>query len=95
MATLKATHRLIDSVWTVEFNVVSPTEVEILKFSRDDPEGYDKERSLPQATVVEDADRTVTGLLIRNKFDSFSWVNLNNCDYALNVVNPKHVFDYK
>ena len=92
---MKATERLIDSVWTVEFNVKSPTEVEIVKFSREDPEGYKREHELPQATVVEDENRTVTGLLIRNKFEPFEWVNLNNCDYALNVVNPKHVFDYK
>lgn len=92
---MKATHRLIDSVWTVEYNIVSPTEVEILRFSREDPEGYQKERELPQCQVVENEKRDFVGLLVRDKFDSFEWVNLGNCDHQYVVVNVKHVFDYK
>jgi hypothetical protein len=91
---MKATHRLIDSVWTVEYNEVSPTEVEILSFNRTDPEGYEKERQLPQCTVIEDDNRTFVGLLVRDKFESFKWVNKENCDRKYVVVNPKHVFSY-
>jgi len=91
---MKATHRLIDSVWTVEYNIVSPTEVEIVRFSRDDEEGYEKEKQLPQCSVIEDDNRTFTGLLVRDKHDSFSWVDETNCDRKYNVTNPKHVFDY-
>jgi len=92
--TMKATHRLIDSVWTVEYNILSPTEVEILKFGRDDPEGYEKERQLPQCNVVEDDKRTFVALQVRDSFDSFKWVNAENCDREYKVVNPKHIFSY-
>ena len=97
---MKATKRLIDSVWTVEYNILSPTEVEILKFSREDPEGYEKERQLPQCGIIEDKgkdgySRTFVGLVVRDKFDSFGpWVNKQNCDHEYTVVNPKHIFDY-
>lgn len=92
---MKATHRLIDSVWTVEYNVVSPTEVEIVNFSRDDEEGYNKEKELPQCSVVEGERRTFVGLLVRDNFDSFKGVNRMNCTHTYKVVNPKHVFEYK
>jgi hypothetical protein len=92
---MKATHRLIDSVWTVEYNIVSPTEVEILKFGREDPEGYQKERELPQCTVVEDEKRTFKQLLVRNSFNAFGWVSADDCDHKYEVINPKHVFSYK
>ncbi len=91
---MKATHRLIDSVWTVEFNEVSPTEVEIIRYSREDPEGYYRERELPQCTVVEAEGRIFTELMMRDKFHPFGWVNGDNCDRTYKVVNPKHVFDY-
>jgi hypothetical protein len=92
---MKATHRLINSVWTVEYEIVSPTEVRIINFTRDDPEGYEREKELPQATVVEDLGRTVVGLLIRDKPDSFAWVNEKNCDHKYTVINPQHVFSYR
>ena len=92
--TKKATKRLLDSVWTVEFKEVSPTEVEIVRYSRDDQEGYDRERKLPQGVLVETENRTVTHLLIREEFDSHNWVNETNADRKLLVVNPKHIFDY-
>ena len=91
---MKATHRLINSVWTVEYNIVSPTEVEIVKFSREDPEGYERERELPQCTVVEAEGRIFAALLVRDAFDAFGWVNLENCDRKYVVTNQKHVFDY-
>jgi hypothetical protein len=92
---MKATKRLIDSVWTVEFHQVSETEVEILKYSREDPEGYEHERELPQCRIVENADRTAVALLIRDKFDSFTWCDESNCNHRFIIKNPKHIFDYK
>ena len=91
---MKATERLINSVWTVEYNEVSPTEVEIVKFSRDDQEGYDKERELPQFLLIEESGRIVTKLLIRDKYKPFEWVNEGNCDREYKVVNPKHIFSF-
>lgn len=91
---MKATHRLIDSVWTVEYNTVSPTEVEVIRISRDDKEGYERERQLPQCKIVEDDKRIVIELLVRDSFNSFNWVNPENCDHTYKVVNPKHIFSY-
>jgi hypothetical protein len=91
---MKATHRLIDSVWTVEYKHVSIHDVEIIKYSRSDPEGYKREQELPQATIIEDEKRIVHTLLVRDEFHPFEWVNLNNFDHSYTVVNPKHIFDY-
>jgi hypothetical protein len=92
---MKATHRLIDSVWTVDFSIISPTEIIVNRFSRDDQEGYDRERELPQCTVKEDEHRRFVGLFVRDKYEPFDWCSALNCDHEYTVVNPKHVFDYK
>lgn len=92
---MKATHRLIDSVWTVEYNVVSPTEVEIIKFTREDQEGYDKERELPQCAIIEGDKRTFIQLLVKDKYISFEWVNKETCDHTYTVTNPRYIFNYK
>lgn len=92
---MKATNRLIDSVWTVEFNVISDTEVEILKFTREDIEGYEKEKQLPQCAVIEGDKRTFEKLLVRNSYDQFGRVNKDNCDNEYTVVNPRYIFNYK
>lgn len=91
---MKATHRLIDSVWTVEYEILSPTEIKIIRFSREDPEGYQRERELPQCTVKEENDRTFVGLYVRDKYEPFSWCSALNCDHEYTVVNPMYVFDY-
>ena len=91
---LKATHRLIDSVWTVGYNIVNENEIEVISFNRNDPEGYKNERTLPQCTVIEDDKRNFVGLMVRDKFYSFDWVNKENADHTYKVVNQKNVFDY-
>ncbi len=91
---MKATKRLIDSVWTLEFEVLNGNEVKILKYSRDDQEGYDNERTLPQCRVVEDDDRNAISVLIRDKYDGFEWVDEKNCDKTYKVVNVMHIFSY-
>lgn len=92
---MKATERLIDSVWTVEYKVVNENEVEILKFSRDDADGYRNEKNYPQCTIFEDDKRYAIELLIRNKYDQFgSFVNKVNCDRCYKIINPKHIFNY-
>lgn len=92
---MKATNRLIDTVWTVEFNVISDTEVEILKFTRTDPEGYEKERQLPQCAIIEGDKRTFVSLLVRDEFKSFERVNKDNCDHQYTVINPRYIFNYE
>ena len=91
---MKATKRLLDSVWTLEFEVLNENEVKILKYSRDDKEGYDNERTLHQCRVVEDDDRNAISVLIRDKYDAFEWVDDKNCDRTYKVANVKHIFSY-
>lgn len=92
---LKATKRLLDSVWTVSYNVLNENEIEIIGYNRDDPEGYTNEHNLPQCTVIEDDKRIVVGLLVRDKYDWVNWVNKDNADHIYKVVNPKHFTCYK
>jgi len=91
--TFKATERLLDSVWTVEFTL-SNGMATIIRHSREDQEGYDKERELPQFTLIETKERIVTRILIRDAYSAFDWVNEENCSQGYEVVNPKHVFSY-
>lgn len=90
----KATERLIDSVWTLSYVILSYNLIEIIGYNREDPEGYKKEHDLPQCHVVEDPQRNIVKVFIRNTFDAFSWVNAENCDITYSVSNPKFVFDY-
>lgn len=92
--TLKATHRLIDSVWTLEFERIGDTQARITRYSRNDPEGYNREKELPQCTLVEAEGRVVTHVLLRENYKPFEWVDRDNCDFIFEVVNPLYVFSY-
>ena len=76
----KATHRLIDSVWTITADI-QDGKAKLLNYNRDDPEGYIHERTLPKGRVIEGEKRVVEHLLIDGE--------------RYEVTNPKHVFDYK
>jgi hypothetical protein len=93
--TMKATKRLIDSVWTLEYEFVPGGGVKILNYNREDPEGYEKEHDLPQCRIIEDEKRNITDVLIRNQYKPFDGVTKDNCDWDLKVVNPRYIFDYK
>ena len=73
MDALKATQRLIDSVWTLTYKIIDG-KVEILEHNRTDPEGYEKEGELPNFNLLEGNDREVYGVLIRDKHDNFEWL---------------------
>lgn len=91
MTIIKATKRLIDSVWTVEFEDLGNNQARIIRYSRNDEEGYEKEGKLPYGTVIEDEGRTVTGVRI----DSHHWSDdKNKTVKTYTVVNPDHVFSY-
>ncbi|MCF2220985.1 hypothetical protein H9Q08_17000 [Chryseobacterium sp. PS-8] len=92
---MKATQRLIDSVWTVEYKKVSEGKVKILNYSRNDPEGYEREKELPQCKLVEAEERIVTHLWLKpyNAFDG--WINEKNATETYEVVNPKFIFSYE
>jgi len=91
---MKATKRLISSVWTVEYVILNKDQVLILNYSREDPEGYAREHELPQCELEQAEGRIVTHLLIR-PYKSFGWVDRKNATEVYQVMNPKHIFDYK
>lgn len=80
--TFKATKRVIDSVWTIQYRVHGEKQVEILSFDRNDDDGYLNEKNLPKGDLIESDDgrRTVVGAIIAG------------IEYS--VVNPKYVFSY-
>lgn len=96
MANVKATHRLLDSVWTAEYEVISESEktIKLIKYSRNDPEGYNRERELPQCTDIEAEGRIITHLMVRDKYKPFDWVSEKDCDRIYKLINPDHVFSY-
>ncbi|MEH6454863.1 MAG: hypothetical protein V7749_00945 [Cocleimonas sp.] len=79
---IKVTMRLIDSVWTISFIDLGGYEIELVGFTRDDPEGYEQERELGKGSLIESDDnkRTVIGAII----DGVAKV----------VVNPEYIFNY-
>ena len=85
---MKATHRLIDSVWTVEFTLNPDNTATIHNYNRQDPEGYERERELPKGWLKEDDERTVTALVLNTNRGN------NGAAVEYPVTNPMHIFDY-
>ena len=81
---IKATHRLINSVWTVTAHISTNTAT-IVAYSRDDEDGYRLEDSLPKCQLTEGNDRVVKALEI-------NWGG-NRRRYTVN--NPQHIFSYR
>lgn len=93
METLKATQSLIDSVWTLEYNLLPNGKLEVIKYSREDAEGYEKEKTLPRLSNVEDKDRILTGVYLE-AYEPFKyWAEPTTATFY-EVENPKHIFSY-
>lgn len=92
-ATRKVTHRLIDSVWTIEFYVERGKAV-IVSYSKQDIAGYKNETTYMQGTIIEDENRNAIKLVLR-PYEMSGWANEENATEAYEVANPKHIFDYK
>lgn len=92
---MKATKRLINKVWTLEYEVVSEDTVRILRISDCDLGGYRNEHSLPRLSFDEDADRTVVGVWIQEEGSRHLhfWADRLTAKYY-KVSNPKHIFAY-
>jgi hypothetical protein len=92
---MKATERMINSVWTVEYEIVSEGKVKILAYNRDDEEGYKREKELPRCKVIEDRVRNVKGLRI-SPVQPFSYMSIEQDDNSeyFEVVNVQHIFSY-
>ena len=91
---MKATERINETIWTIEYEEISSSEVRVLRYTPRDMEGYKKEKNLPQCHIIENEDRKIIGLLIRDNYNEFKQVNAENCDHSYLVVNPKNVFQY-
>lgn len=90
---MKATNRLISSVWTLEYEITEGGKMRILNYSRKDPEGYERESELLQCTLLETDDRIVVEVLLR-PFEPFGWVTVENATQRYEVENPQHIFAY-
>jgi len=62
-----------------------------MNYTRDDPEGYNREKELPQCELIEN--RIVTHLWLK-PYKSNEWVNKDNVTEIYEVVNPQHIFSY-
>ncbi len=76
---IKATHRLINSVWTITVDI-QLGEAKMLSYCRSDLEGYELEGKLPKGKVIEGENRTVNAVIIDGE--------------RYTVTNPKHIFSY-
>jgi len=79
--TLRATKRLLDSVWTIEFVINNDDTVTIARYDRTNAIGYEQERNLPSVRLVEDSKRNVIAISL-------------NDDIELPVENVQNVFSY-
>lgn len=86
-----ATKRLIDSVWTMAYEM-KDNQVVIHSYDRDNPIGYDKEKELPQFEMIEGDKRVVTGVIIAEEYQQFRRGIDDGVEYT--VANPKYVFSY-
>lgn len=90
---MKATKRLLRSVWTLEYEITDEGKMRILNYSRDDREGYDREQELLQCALIETDQRIVVEVLLR-PYEPFEWVTVENATQRYEVENPQHVFTY-
>jgi hypothetical protein len=89
----KGTKRLINSVWTVTFAPLKDGRVVVLDYTRDDKEGYEKERELPKVSLREDDDRSVNAVVFTpHPYTADRW-DVKEAD-RFSVANSRHVFDY-
>lgn len=91
---MKATRRIMDAVWTLEYRVEDHENITVLSYDHKDREGYDKERELPDVQLVEDANRVVREVWLWEKHDPMRSATSEEPDYVYAVANPGHVFSW-
>jgi hypothetical protein len=92
-----AVNRLIDSVWTLEFDIVDD-KIQIHSHNRENPVGYELEHELPNFLLHEDDSnnqRTVVGVDLFNvPHKYFIGIDTDSIlEYP--VANPGNIFSYK
>lgn len=85
-----ATKRLIDSVWTLGYEIIDG-KVKIHSFDRENPIGYEKEKELPQVAIFENNERHIIKVAIAD-YQQFRQ-NFNDAK-EYEVINPRYVFNY-
>ena len=88
-----AKNRLINSVWTLKYEILSGDKIRILSYNRNDPMGYDHEHELDDHRMIEDKDRVVHAVEVMNNKRFMSDLETNVKLYT--VINPQHIFTYK
>lgn len=91
------TKRLIDSVWTIRGYFTKEGKVFITYYGREDKEGYERERELPTALLIEADEpekRTVTGISIADRHCPFMSDEERAVWKGYAVANPGFVFGY-
>jgi len=92
---MKATKRLLDSVWTLEYILNDNNTITIIKLGRNDDEGYEKEEKLPRFKVVESGEREALKVIIQAYESPFTHLpNENNPHSTYDVANKGHIFSY-
>lgn len=87
---LLATQRLINSVWSLVYELTEDGKVNIISHGRDNKDGYTQEGKVDQFRIREDKNRTALSVVFAPA-DPFDF----NEDRELQVANPKHIFDYE
>ena len=88
--TLKAIQRIIDTVWTLDFEIINEKEVKIKSLCNQNPEGYKAEKQLPSFSLIEGAGRVVEGVRIAQVGDGAAFANGTHHK----VSNPQFIFSY-
>jgi len=91
----KATNRLINTVWCLIFTLDENSKtITIEQHTKDHLPAYRDEKQLPQFCLIEDENRIVRKVGIRNKYKPFDMLTEDKCDAIFEVINPQHVFSY-
>lgn len=87
-----ATERLINSVWTIKYEILDNGKAFVHSISRDNPIGYKKEKELNRFSLNESNDRTVNGFYL-SEYEPFKYKASDDGDY-IEVENKQHIFSY-
>lgn len=87
-----AVHRLIDSVWTMQFRM-EQNGITIIAYDRTIEFGYENEKSLPRVVLHEKSNRTVTGISLYKAGNPFEVIE-KDLDGTFEVLNPQFIFSY-
>ncbi len=91
----KATQRRIDTVWTLEYLENDNGTISVIRYSREDPEGYEKEKELQRCSVVEGERRKALSVMFTD-YKNFTYhaTNENKTSHKT-IANQKNIFAYK